>query len=755
MEDLSLKNVKSFPAACQGPCWASKSTSAQVSLCRSKSFWKKTKRPKLLESVWSPTSSPRVDMKNKKALECTKSPKWAVWRSRTARVPPLDLVAHECSRMGNTLNEGYESKPVFKSYSSVSSEDDRYADGDVEDGEGKKSDGCRNRGYREQGITEYEASLAVIRSGNSNNLGSPRSRRSWRSELSFSPRSDSESFDGRRLRELGGDKDYYIGLSSPSAKYGLELQGPSPLVFQSLDYQKGQTPPSQCSGTCSVSTISSTSTVGTPALSKIPLAVMLKYSRMDAVFLSKSCVFTSELAAGSGNRKNGQKIGQSRVEYLYEDTNQMPKLLKSVSSPLGKSSKIKTREVPKQRKKLTYCTLEEIIQRINHPFWSDGRTKRILFICYRAFCTRSQLLAAIEKFYDDPKIPPDFHVWGHSKRPNAIVEAKRLMRIKLLNLIRYWLREFFYDFNNDDLQHIQKWTSRILATADNTTSKCAKSVLREMSLISSGRRHRIASKIFQCDYPDTLYKEHKTPETIFDVRSEEIARQMCLIDHEIYSSIRPHEFLGQSWKKKNCLVEAPNIYRLIEHFNQVNSWCQAMILSQGRLWQRAYVLGRLLKICFYLDRLQNLCSFCAIMSGIRANPIFRLKKTFSSLKPKQKKMLKKFQEMLKTDRNQKNLRKRMAILVEPGIPHLGLLLQDIVSIDTGNDNTKEDKINFSKYTLLNDRIEWCLQFQRYPFHFRRLKNVQQELRRNYHQISTDSLYNLSLRVEPREDRHMQ
>jgi len=747
MDDLSLKKVKSFPVVSTSPCWASKTTSSQVSHCRSKSFWQ-TKRPKVSESVWSATSSPRVKMKIK-VLEGTKSPKWAAWRGRTFKVPLKDLAPSDSSRIGNTLHKDYESNPLYKSNISLSSEDDHYAYDDEEDGEGKKCDefrskSCRAPGINTRYITDYEASLAGSRCSNSNKLDTPRSQPSWKSERSFSPMSDSESFDVRRLRELGEVKDYYAGLSSSTPKYGEEWS--TSLVLPCLDYQKGQTPPSQSSGTCNFSC--SSTTTGTP----VSLAVTDKYSPMDKISLLKCSSLTSELTAGHGNRKNGQTIGQSRVEYLYEHTAQTPKLQKSFSLPLRSPSIVKAVEVPKpERKKLKYCTLEEIIQRITHPFWSDGCTKRILFICYRAFCTRSQLLAALEKFYDDPKLPPDFHLWNGSKRPNAIAGAKRLMRIKLLNLMRYWLREFFYDFDNDDFQHLQKWTSRILAAGDDTTSKCVKSVLREVKLIKWGKRHRIASKIFQCDYPDSLYQEQKTPETIFDVRSEEIARQMCLIDHEIFSSIRPHEFLGQSWKKKNGKVEAPNIFRLIEHFNQVSSWCQAMILFQRSLRGRANVLGRLLKICYYLDRFENLNSFCAIMSGIRANPIFRLKKTFSSLKPKHAKMLGKFQDMLKTDSNQKNLRKRMTVLVEPGIPHIGLLLQDILSIDTGNHNSKEGKINFSKYTLLNDRIEWCLQFQGYPYHFRRLERVQEELRKCYYNIPGDFLYNLSLLLEPRED----
>jgi len=458
----------------------------------------------------------------------------------------------------------------------------------------------------------------------------------------------------------------------------------------------------------------------------------------------------SPVSDAESNRKNDQAIGQSRVEYLHGQTVQKPILQKPVSLPLRNSSKIKTVEVSKpERKKLKYCTLEEIIQRVNHPFWSDGCTKRTLLICYRAFCTRRQLLAALEKFYDDPKLPPDFHMWVGSKHPSTIAEAKTLMRIKMLNLIRYWLREFFYDFDNDDFQHFQKWTSRILATGDDTTSECVKSVLREMSFIKEGKSAKRDRIFFQFGYPDSLYQEQKTPETIWDVRSKEIARQMCLIDHEIFSSIRPHEFLGQSWWK-NCKVEAPNIFRLIEHFNQVSCWCKVMIISQNSRCERTRVLGRMLSICFCLDSLGNLNSFCAIMTGIISNAISRLQWTVDYLKPKHRNMLTKFKEIIKADRNQMNLRKRLAGMVEPGIPHIGLLLQDLASIDTLNDNSKEGKINFKKYTLINDRIEWYLKFQAHPFNFRPLERVQEELRRGYISVPNEHFDNLSRVLEPHD-----
>jgi len=718
MEDLRLKNAKSCPALSAGPCLAMKTSTGQILHGQSKSFWKKTKRPKISDPLWSATSFPRVEIKNQKEIECTKSPKLAVGKGRTSRIPLPHLAPNDSRRMGSALHEEYESNPACKSYNSLSSDGDHYANEEENDVEEKKCEGFNGGSSKAPGInttyiTDNEALLEGSRCSNPIKVA----------EISSSTISDSESLDVWRLRELGDGKDNYAGLASPPSE-------------PSLEYQKGQSTCSQCSVTYNVST-------GTSVLSKTAVAT-IKYSPDDKKSLFMSSSLTSDPTVGRANIKNAQAMGQSRIEYLYHRV-KTPKL-QSVLLPSGKLSKIKTLKAPKPgRQKLKYCTLEDIIRRINHPFCSDYRTKRMLLVCYRAFCSRRHLLAALEKFYDDPILPEDCQVWDDS-----IGQAKRLMRIKLLNLISYWLREFFHDFDNDDLQRIQEWTCRILAIGDNTTSKCVKSIVREISLIRCGKTPRVTSKIFQCDYPDPLFKEDDILETIFDVPSEEIARQMCLMDHDIFSSIRPHEFLGTMWKQTNCHGEAPNIRRLINHFNLVNCWSQVMILSKRSIRERADILGRLLDICFHLNRLENLNSFSAIMSGIRCRPIYRLKKTFSSLRPKHAKMFRTFQKMLKFDRNQKNLRNRMATLVEPGIPHIGLLLQDLLSIDNGNDNAKEEKLNFSKYTLLSDRIDWCLQFQGYPYHFRPVEKVQEELRRYYHVLPNDFLYELSLLIEPRE-----
>jgi len=483
---------------------------------------------------------------------------------------------------------------------------------------------------------------------------------------------------------------------------------------------------------------------------RVAESISSKVSMLDELFEDKK---------GSGSRWSSMNSDDSKKGYISRS--EMLFSLSNMFQGSGGGEATKEREIPKPKMKkspsserlerppLRDCHLEDIINRINHPNYSDEQSKRILFMCYRGFCTRKELLKALTEYYWDPPLPPDFDEYKLSSEEDVKWKAKNISRIKLLNLMRYWLREFFYDFEDSDLTQIENWTNEILSSKKNSTAKTAVcSIMKEVRLIQSGNSRQL-SKNNVHDYPRYLWNPETEPKNIFNVPSEEIARQMCLMDHEIFASIRPHEFLGQSWKRKDKATRAPNILRIIDHFNKICCWSQIMILREMDLRKRAHVLSRILKICQCLDNFNNINSLCAIMTGIRATPIFRLKKTFASLKTRHTKLLLKYNELLKSDKNQKNLRLRMKNLVQPGIPHVGLFLSDILYIDDGNANSIDGKINFHKYTLLNERIEWCLLFQNYPFRFRKLEKVQEELDNLFKIISSDFLYNLSLSLERR------
>jgi hypothetical protein len=58
---------------------------------------------------------------------------------------------------------------------------------------------------------------------------------------------------------------------------------------------------------------------------------------------------------------------------------------------------------------------------------------------------------------------------------------------------------------------------------------------------------------------------------LVDLNPEEVARQLTLIEYDLYKAIKPWECLNQAWTKKNKEEKAPNILAVIKRFNRVRN----------------------------------------------------------------------------------------------------------------------------------------------------------------------------------------
>jgi len=73
-------------------------------------------------------------------------------------------------------------------------------------------------------------------------------------------------------------------------------------------------------------------------------------------------------------------------------------------------------------------------------------------------------------------------------------------------------------------------------------------------------------------------KDNKLPKPIVpkgkgfgleDVDAKEMARQLTLMDYELFQRIRPSEFNNLAWTRKTKEIDAPNLLCMIRRFNEV------------------------------------------------------------------------------------------------------------------------------------------------------------------------------------------
>eukprot|EP00026_Physarum_polycephalum_P008498 Phypoly_transcript_08586.p1 GENE.Phypoly_transcript_08586~~Phypoly_transcript_08586.p1 ORF type:complete len:303 (+),score=44.70 Phypoly_transcript_08586:112-909(+) len=76
----------------------------------------------------------------------------------------------------------------------------------------------------------------------------------------------------------------------------------------------------------------------------------------------------------------------------------------------------------------------------------------------------------------------------------------------------------------------------------------------------------------------------------------EVAQQLCLIEYEIFSVLKPSEFFQQAWAKANADKSAPNIRASIGRFNEITRWIVTMVLQQEKLSKRVKIMQKLIQI---------------------------------------------------------------------------------------------------------------------------------------------------------------
>jgi hypothetical protein len=76
--------------------------------------------------------------------------------------------------------------------------------------------------------------------------------------------------------------------------------------------------------------------------------------------------------------------------------------------------------------------------------------------------------------------------------------------------------------------------------------------------------------VFQIKEATSVNKKYENPNlSLFDVPVDELARQFCIFESELFREIKYSEFRELGWGKANSLVISPNIKRSITRFNKV------------------------------------------------------------------------------------------------------------------------------------------------------------------------------------------
>jgi len=233
---------------------------------------------------------------------------------------------------------------------------------------------------------------------------------------------------------------------------------------------------------------------------------------------------------------------------------------------------------------------------------------------------------------------------------------------------------------------------------------------------------------------------------------EQLAQQLTLIDHELYCTVQPEEFLKRSWNSPLRDVLAPHLKVLVKRFNEVSFWVATQILMSPSPKLQAKMIKKFIRLAEKLYELHNFNGLMQIMSGLHNNSVLRLKRAWSTLKVPMFEIFTQLSDVMSFTQNFQKYREIMIDVMTTrtrAIPYIVLFMRDITFIEENPNITAEGQMNYAKLMRVGKQLAWFKHFADLAYEFPIDMQVQ-KLLQDLKALPEDELHHLSLLCEPRE-----
>lgn len=166
----------------------------------------------------------------------------------------------------------------------------------------------------------------------------------------------------------------------------------------------------------------------------------------------------------------------------------------------------------------------------------------------------------------------------------------------------------------------------------------------------------------------------------------ELGEQLAVHEAGLFRQIVPSELQGMAFSKKATKAErAPNVLRMIGHFNRMTRWVCTQIVKQPTAKERARCLRLFISLAKVSRELGNFNGLMEVVAALNSAAVFRLKRTWELLPRASAKEFSELDDLVKPQRSHAALRRAIGEgHREASVPYLGLYLTDLTFIEDGN-----------------------------------------------------------------------
>ncbi|XP_066184237.1 ras-specific guanine nucleotide-releasing factor 1 isoform X3 [Sylvia atricapilla] len=324
---------------------------------------------------------------------------------------------------------------------------------------------------------------------------------------------------------------------------------------------------------------------------------------------------------------------------------------------------------------------------------------------------------------------------------------RRAATNRVLNVLRHWVSKHSQDFeSNEELKfRVIGFLEEVIHDPELLTQerKAAANIIRTLTQEDPGDNQITLEEVVQM-------AEGVKAEPFENHSALEIAEQLTLLDHLVFKKIPYEEFFGQGWMKLEKNERTPYIMKNTKHFNDVSNLIASEIIRNEELNARVSAIEKWVAVADICRCLHNYNAVLEITSSLNRSAIFRLKKTWLKVSKQTKALIDKLQKLVSSEGRFKNLREALKNCDPPCVPYLGMYLTDLAFIEEGTPNYTEDGlVNFSKMRMISHIIREIRQFQQTSYKIEHQPKVTQYLLDQSCVMDEETLYEASLRIEPK------
>jgi len=136
-------------------------------------------------------------------------------------------------------------------------------------------------------------------------------------------------------------------------------------------------------------------------------------------------------------------------------------------------------------------------------------------------------------------------------------------------VLRNWITHYWYDFGEDE-SLVNDFHVFIRDTMRNTMASAADALERSVEKKIEGVALS-KLRVFNTQPPKPIPPQSGGGGvlSLMDIHPIELARQLTIIEYDLWAKIKPWEYLGKNWSRDDKEEKAPHIVSMIKRFNDV------------------------------------------------------------------------------------------------------------------------------------------------------------------------------------------